>query len=375
MNKRNRIFSLLFIAVLVISACNLPSGSQGEEARLTAAAQTVEALLSATPAVTQNTNTPLPIGSATITSTPLVINTNTPIASATTNCNLAEFVTDVTIPDGTIMIPNQAFTKKWRIKNIGSCVWNGYNMVFDSGDAMNGPASKPIAAVNPGQEVDLEVNLTAPAAPGSYKGYWRIVTSGNVLVPVVSGYQGKSFYVDIKVQTTATATATSTLPPAVAQIVLNAIASESGTLYEPAAGAPSTILAGDTSTNDIARGFMSFDISTLSGKTIQNASLALGGCSTMQNPFTSLAGIWVGEVQYPLPLDQADYNIAGTGILNLNSIPAPIDVKTYVQARVTEGKSRFQIRLHPAGPSDGDNQADYMSCNAGSVTLTITYNP
>lgn len=375
MNKRNRIFNLLFVAVLILGACNLPSGNQGEKASLTAAAQTVEALLSATPALSIKTSTPFPATSATLTPIPLPVNTNTPIASATTNCNLAEFITDITVPDGTIMTPNQAFTKKWRIRNIGSCVWNGYSMVFDSGDSMSGPASKPIAAVNPGQEVDLEVNLIAPVAPGNYKGYWRIVTGGNVLVPVVNGNQGKSFFVDIKVQSTATATPTSTLPPAISQIILNAIASESGTLYEPAAGAPSTILAGDTSANDIARGFMSFDISTLSGKTIQNASLALGSCSTMQNPFTSLSGIWVGEVQYPLPLDQADYNIAGTGIVNLNAIPSPIDVKTNVQARVTEGKSRFQIRLHPAGPSDSDGQADYMSCSAGSVTLTITYNP
>jgi hypothetical protein len=380
MNKRNRVLNLLFIAVLFLFACNLPSASQGEEASLTAAAQTVEALLSATPALSINTSAPLPAVSATITSTALPGSTNTPIASATTDCNLAQFITDVNVPDGTIMTPNQAFTKKWRMKNIGSCVWNGYSMVFDSGDAMGGPATKPIAAVNPGQEVDLEVNLTAPAAPGNYKGYWRIVTSGNVLVPVVNGNQGKSFFVDIKVQAPVVASPTPTntppaLPPAIAQVVLNAVASESGTLYEPAAGAPSTILAGDTSANEIARGYMSFDISTLSGKTIQNASLALGSCSTMQNPFTSLSGIWVGEVQYPLPLDQADYNIAGTGIVNLNSIPAPIDVKAYVQARVTEGKSRFQIRLHPAGPSDGDGQADYISCNAGSVTLTITYNP
>jgi hypothetical protein len=82
-------------------------------------------------------------------------------------------------------------------------------MAFDSGDAMGGPASKPVAAVNPGQEVDLEINLTAPATVGNYRGYWRLVTNGNVLVPVVNGYQGKSFYVDIKVQNAVTPTNTS----------------------------------------------------------------------------------------------------------------------------------------------------------------------
>lgn len=374
MKNKTRLFSLPIIIALFLGACNLPSNNP-EDASSTAAAQTVEALLSATSAVGTVTPslTPLPVP-ATLTPIPQSISTNTPSITPTTNCNVAQFITDVTIPDGTIVTPNQAFTKKWRIKNIGTCSWTGFLMVFDSGDSMGGPASKPISTLGPGQEVDLEVNLTAPATPGNYRGYWRINTNGNVLVPVVSGYQGKSFYVDIKVQNPATPTYTPTT--ATAQVVLNAIASESGTLYEPAAGVPSTILAGDTGSNEIARGYMSFDISTLSGKTIKSASLALAGCSAMQDPFTgSLAGIWVGEVQYALPLDQSDFNIAGTGIVQLTSLPGPIDVKSYVQTRATEGKARFQIRLHPAGPTDNDGAADYMSCNANSVTLTINYQP
>jgi hypothetical protein len=362
MNNKIRFFHLLVITAIFLGACNLPSNNP-EDIRATAAAQTVEALLSATPAV-PDTATPTPF--QTITPIPTTAFTSTPAATATTNCNVAQFITDVTIPDGTIVLPGQGFVKKWRIRNIGSCAWNGYNLVFDSGEAMGAPASKPIALVNPGQEVDLEIAFTAPTTAGTYRSYWRIVTSGNVLVPIVSGYQGRSFYVEVKVQAPT---------PSNTQLNLNAIASESGTLYEPAAGVPQTILAGDTGDNSLARGYMSFDISSISGKTIQSASLNLGSCSTMQNPFTSLSGIWVGEVQYPLPLDQADYNIGGNGIVLLNAIPAPIDVKTNVQARVTEGKARFQIRLHPAGPSDNDSQADYITCNAGSVTLTIVYNP
>lgn len=374
MKKKTRLFNLLIIITLFLSACNLPSRNV-EDIASTAAAQTVEALQSATPvsgAITPSF-TPLP-SPATLTPIPLPISTNTPVATATTNCNVAQFITDVTIPDGTVMTPNQAFIKKWRIKNIGSCAWTGFSLVFDNGDAMGGPATKAISTLNAGQEVDLEVNLTAPATAGNYRGYWRINTNGGVLVPIVNGNQGKSFYVDIKVQNPVTATYT--LPPAAAQVILNGVASESGTLYEPAAGVPSTILAGDTGSNAIARGYMSFDISTLSGKTIQSASLALGSCSTMQDPFTgSLAGIWVGEVQYALPLDQSDYNISGTGIVLLTSIPGAIDVKSYLQTRATEGKARFQIRIHPSGPTDNDGAADYMSCSANSVTLTITYQP
>lgn len=208
MKKQIRLFNLLIIIALFIGACNLPQDNQGEEASLTAAAQTVEALLSATPAVT-STFTLTPI--ATLTSIPLPVSSSTPVATATPNCNAAQFVADVTIPDGTVMSPGETFVKKWRIKNIGTCAWTGYTLIFDSGDSMNGPATKAISALNPGQEVDLEVNLTAPSAAGNYRGYWRIATNENVLVPVVDGYQGRSFYVDIKV-----ATATNTSAPAFA---------------------------------------------------------------------------------------------------------------------------------------------------------------
>ncbi len=216
MKKKTRLFNLLIILAVFLSACNLPSKNV-EDIASTAAAQTVEALLSATPisGLVTPSFTPLPMP-ATLTPIPLPILTNTPIATATTNCNTAQFITDVTIPDGTIMTPNQAFVKKWRIKNIGSCVWTGFSLVFDSGDSMGGPATKAISALNPGQEVDLEVSLTAPATVGVYRGYWRINTNGGVLVPIVNGNQGKSFYVDIKVQNAATATVTNTAAPAFA---------------------------------------------------------------------------------------------------------------------------------------------------------------
>lgn len=201
MKKKFRILNILIVTMVFLASCNLPNAQDSQPAAQTAAAQTIQALFTITPSPTVTptapTFTPFPT---------LVINTNTPAATATSNCNVAQFITDVTIPDGTTLAPGSAFTKKWRIKNIGSCAWSGFSMTFDSGDSMGGPASKPVAAVNPGQEIDLEVNLTAPATVGNYRGHWRLVTSGNVLVPMVNGYQGKSFYVDIKVQTGGTAT-------------------------------------------------------------------------------------------------------------------------------------------------------------------------
>ena len=209
MKKKTRLFNLLIIITLFLTACNLPSRNI-EDIASTAAAQTVEALLSATPVsgIATPSFTPLPAPATLTPSTSLPAITNTPSVTATTNCNVAQFITDVTIPDGTVMAPNQAFNKKWRIKNDGTCTWTGFSMVFDSGDAMGGPATKAISTLSPGQEIDLDVDLKAPATPGSYRGYWRINTNAGVLVPIVNGSQGKSFYVDIKVQNPVTATYT-----------------------------------------------------------------------------------------------------------------------------------------------------------------------
>ncbi len=225
MNKKIRIINLLLVITLCISACNLPnSDDAARNAAETAAAQTVSALLSATPPILAAPSITL-AAPATLTFTPAPFITNTPAATATSNCNVGEFIKDVTVADGTVFTTGQTFTKTWRIRNVGSCTWNGFSLVFDGGDAMGGAATSAVSTLNPGQEVDLSVNLTAPATAGTYRGYWRINTNSGVLVPIVNGAQGKSFYVDIKVQTP-TATPTNTSAPVFAVTGVNYVVSK-----------------------------------------------------------------------------------------------------------------------------------------------------
>jgi hypothetical protein len=169
----------------------------------------VQALLSATPlpgAVTASATPGLPVP-ATLTPTPTTMRTNTPVATATTYCNIMQFVTDVTIPDGTVIAPGAAFTKTWRLKNVGTCAWTpSYAVVFSDGNSMNGPSTQALVGnVNPGQTIDISVNLTAPASPGDYTGNWKIRDASGILF-------GK-FYVQIKVQNPSTATPTQTPTP------------------------------------------------------------------------------------------------------------------------------------------------------------------
>jgi hypothetical protein len=381
MSKTAWLAPILLTLILGISACNLPSNAeatstQGADAVLTAAAQTVEANLTQDAILNPPTVPVIPTSTTGPPTSTLAVSTNTQAAATSTQtCDLAQFIKDVNIPDGTEFEPNEDFTKTWRLKNIGTCTWSGYTLVFDTGDSMSGPASSSISTVSPGQEVDLSVDLEAPGSDGTYRGYWRIKNNSGALIPVSGGYQSKSFFVEIEVDTPA---------PSETTISLNATGgSEGGTVYEPGSGLAvvgGTILAGDTSSDYLARGFMSFDISSISGKTVTDAKLDLSGCSVVNDPFSDhpagLSGIWVGEVQYALPLDQSDYNLSGTGIVKLTSAPGTIDVNSYVKARVTEGKSRFQIRLHPShATSNGNGQADYFSCTSTGPKLTITYQP
>ena len=121
------------------------------------------------------TSIPLP-------STPVPVPTALTLPAGS-KCDKASFVSDVTVPDGTVFAPGQSFTKTWRLKNNGTCTWNtGYSVVFSSGEQMGGPASVNLPnQVAPGQTVDISLNLTAPANPGTYRGYWLLKNSAGNL--------------------------------------------------------------------------------------------------------------------------------------------------------------------------------------------------
>src|SRR5688572_31277442 len=87
----------------------------------------------------------------------------------------AQFIADVTVPDGTRYDPGATFTKTWRLRNVGTCTWTtSYTMYFDSGTQMGSTTSVNLPSnVAPGQDVSLSVNMTAPNTAGHYLGYWK----------------------------------------------------------------------------------------------------------------------------------------------------------------------------------------------------------
>lgn len=218
MKKQIVVFPIVMLLVISLVACNLPSAQPTEtpmsiDSAFTAAAETVAAQLTSNE-LTQAASVPLatntPIAAAN-TSTPTVaVASNTPLPqpSRTQSCDLAQFVSDVTVQDGTSFAAGETFTKTWRIKNVGTCSWTpSYSLAFASDNQMNGPASVALTGnVNPGDSVDLSVNLTAPGTAGDYTGYWRLrnAAGGSVI----------QMYVKIKVGGTPGATAGPSVTPA-----------------------------------------------------------------------------------------------------------------------------------------------------------------
>lgn len=162
MKFRLAIAGLMILAAML--ACNLPGSTPPE----------------ATP--TED----LPLLQPTDTQMPPEAPTDTPAAEPTTetatdtpgdtaSCTPdANFVADVTIPDGTLVEPGETITKTWRIRNSGTCTWDSsytWEQLNFGETKLNAAAeSTPLTGeIAPGQTYDLSVSLTlaADAAVGS----------------------------------------------------------------------------------------------------------------------------------------------------------------------------------------------------------------
>ena len=90
------------------------------------------------------------------------------------------FLTDVTIPDNTIMQAGQTLRKVWRVRNTGLTSWgNGYSLRHVGNENLADGDSFPLPNAQPGQTVDLEIDITSPTTPGLHKTSWRPFNSQN----------------------------------------------------------------------------------------------------------------------------------------------------------------------------------------------------
>ena len=111
----------------------------------------------------------------------------------TDECFDASYVADVTIPDNTQLDNGEAFVKTWRVRNAGTCDWPEDTVLAFSSDAqMGAPESVPVGALESGAEIEISVDMEAPAEANYYTGIWRMRTAegffgGNLSVVIRAG--------------------------------------------------------------------------------------------------------------------------------------------------------------------------------------------
>lgn len=294
---------------------------------LTAAAQTAEARLTEnarppdtpTPAPTDTPAPVTPTRPPTSTATLILQPSITPTAGTPTGGDSAQYVADITVPDGTQFSPGERFTKTWRLQNTGTSVWtSNYALAFIGGSQMGGPQDVTLTqSVAPGETVDISVNLVAPQENGSYKGFWEMRNAGEELFP-------NAVFVDINVV--------------------------GGT---PAAGATSTP-SGETPSGE-AR--------------ITNVSLSVDDSSPSECPytFTFTASFRLDEASAVTYLLEAGSDTAGFEF----SLPGPVtgqfgagDHSVVYDLEVTSSVDGW-ARLHITSPSDVHSDQVNFSLDCG----------
>ena len=198
---------VIMVVVLLVTACgtaNTPSDEPTSDvaAIRTSAAGTVVAQFTLTaaaftPTLAQPTDTPAPetTGTATATATGPFAQVTDASGTVVALCDSLDFVADVNVPDDTNMSPGQDFLKTWRVKNTGSCPWGaGYELVYAGyASEMSGQAQALTQVVQPGQEVEVSIQFTAPDEIGEYLSAWQMANPQGVTFP-------EAIYVRIIVQ-------------------------------------------------------------------------------------------------------------------------------------------------------------------------------
>jgi hypothetical protein len=201
--KPKRIVTAI-LCMLLVSACG--AGTPGTQepavdvaAVRTSAASTVVSQFTLTAAVftpipsqpAQPTDTSVPATAATVETSPAATATVAQVTNALGTtvalCDSLTYVADVNVPDDTNMSPGQDFIKTWKVKNTGSCPWGaGYKLVYAGyQDDMSGQFQPLSGVIQPGQEVEISVQLKAPDAANQYVSAWQMSNPAGVTFPQI----------------------------------------------------------------------------------------------------------------------------------------------------------------------------------------------
>jgi Ig-like domain from next to BRCA1 gene len=84
------------------------------------------------------------------------------------------YLSDITVPDGSIVAPGEAIDKQWQVENSGTCNWNErYRLRRISGPSLDASEEQALYPARGGTQAVIRVMLLAPPDPGTYRSAWQ----------------------------------------------------------------------------------------------------------------------------------------------------------------------------------------------------------
>ncbi len=84
------------------------------------------------------------------------------------------FISDLTIPDGSIIQAGASIDKRWEVENSGSCNWeNGYSLRLIAGDEMGAGTQQALTPARSATRAVIRILFQAPSEPGNYRSAWQ----------------------------------------------------------------------------------------------------------------------------------------------------------------------------------------------------------
>jgi hypothetical protein len=79
------------------------------------------------------------------------------------------FKNDLTIPDGTVVVPSSTIDKRWEVVNSGTCNWNEqYRLRQTAGPDLGLPKNQGLYPARSGSQAVIRIVLTAPTKTDKY---------------------------------------------------------------------------------------------------------------------------------------------------------------------------------------------------------------
>jgi len=98
--------------------------------------------------------------------------------SVSTDSLSAKFVQNMSYDNGSTIPPGKSFTKTWRVKNNGQVPWPPNTILVNVGGKFSTSDRVSVPSVNPGDSVDISVDMIAPSTSCRCLSYWQLQSGG-----------------------------------------------------------------------------------------------------------------------------------------------------------------------------------------------------